>query len=73
MLRLSASGLDCWTQADGWHPIEQRHFAIGTGAFVARGAMAAGASCAAAVRIAADIDANTGGPVRIYRLTRRGA
>ena len=68
VLRLSKSGIDCWTAADGWHEVHDKQFAIGTGGKAARGALAAGATCAQAVRIAADIDANTGGPVRTYRL-----
>lgn len=69
IIRLSVKGIDCWSAADdGWIPIEQRHFAIGTGGKTARGAMAAGATCARAVRIACDIDATSGGPVRTYRL-----
>lgn len=68
ILRLSRAGISCWNITDGWHPIEQRQFAIGTGAAAARGAMAAGVSCRHAVRLACDIDANTGGPIRTYRL-----
>jgi hypothetical protein len=69
IIRLSSKGIDCWNTADGvWILIEQKQFAIGTGGKTARGAMAAGASCAKAVRIACDIDATSGGRVRTYRL-----
>jgi ATP-dependent protease HslVU (ClpYQ) peptidase subunit len=68
VLRLSADGLHTWTAADGWLPVDEPRYAIGSGGKCARGAMAAGASCREAVRIAATIDAGTGGPVRTYRL-----
>lgn len=68
VLRLTPSGIECWTAVDGWHRIDQRQFAIGTGGKAARAAMAAGATCRQAVRIVCDIDANTGGRVRSYRL-----
>ena len=68
VLRLSTGGLDCWTHIDGWVPILDKQFAIGTGGAAARGAMAAGAACPAAVRIACHIDASTRGPVRSYKL-----
>ncbi len=68
VLRLGTQGLDCWTSGDGWHKVEAKQYAIGGGGKAARGALAAGASCAKAVRIAAGIDAQTGGPVRTYRL-----
>jgi hypothetical protein len=70
ILRLSAAGISCWSSADGWHTIDQKQFAVGTGAQAARGAMAAGATCAKAVRLAADIVADTGGPVRTYKLKK---
>lgn len=71
VLRLSDKGIHVWSSVDDWMQIEQAQFAIGTGGKAARAAMAAGASCARAVRIACDIDASTGGPVRTYRLTPR--
>lgn len=66
-MRLSKDGITLWTHQDGWTAGGQR-FAIGSGGKVARGALAAGATCRQAVRIAADIDAGTGGPVRQYKL-----
>jgi hypothetical protein len=68
VLRLSAAGLHTWNSTDGWLPVDEPRYAIGTGGKCARGAMAAGATCREAVRIATSIDANTGGPVRVYRL-----
>jgi len=69
VLRLHPNGkIDNWYKADGWSKVEQKQFAIGTGGNIARGAMAAGATCARAVKISSDIDAETGGPVRTYRL-----
>lgn len=68
VIRLSAEGLHTWNSTDGWLPVGEPRYAIGSGGKCARGAMAAGASCKEAVRIAATIDANTGGPVRVYRL-----
>lgn len=67
VLRMNGSGLQTWNAADGWLSCETT-FAIGSGGKCARGAMAAGASCREAVRIASTIDAGTGGPVRSYRL-----
>jgi hypothetical protein len=66
-LRLSKAGLQTWTSPDGWTDAGKA-FAIGSGGKAARAAMAAGASCRRAVRIVCDIDAGTGGPVRLYRL-----
>ena len=68
VLRLTHTGLDMWTKVDGWQKLAQHQFAIGTGGKAARAAMAAGASAARAVRICCDIDSNTGGPARTYRL-----
>lgn len=68
ILRLSAKGLDSWCADGGWMVIEQPQFAIGSGGKAARAAMAAGASCARAVKIARDIDAMTAGPIRTYKL-----
>lgn len=68
VLKLSATGMDCWTSMDGWHSVDQPEFAIGSGGKAARAAMAAGATCKRAARIACDIDASSGGPIREYRL-----
>jgi ATP-dependent protease HslVU (ClpYQ) peptidase subunit len=43
-------------------------FAIGTGGAAARAAMMAGVDVRKAVQIACRIDAQSGGPVRVYRL-----
>ena len=66
-LRLSARGLDTWNRHEGWIPVPDR-WAIGTGGKCARAAMAAGATAQRAVKIAIEIDANTNGTVRTYRL-----
>lgn len=68
VLRLTHDGIHSWTAPDGWLPVQESKYAIGSGGKCARGAMAAGASCKEAVRIAGTIDAGTGGPVRQYRL-----
>lgn len=68
VLRLSTSGMHVWDSSNGWLQIQEPQFSIGTGGKAARAAMMAGASCHAAVGIAARIDARTGGPVRTYRL-----
>jgi ATP-dependent protease HslVU (ClpYQ) peptidase subunit len=68
ILRLSVTGIDCWTVHDGWHSVDQPQFAIGSGGKAARAAMAAGATCKRAARIACDIDASSGGPIREYKL-----
>lgn len=67
-IRLGSKGIDCWDLVNGWIHAHQYQFAIGTGGKAARAAMAAGASCAAAVKIVVSIDATSGGPVRSYRL-----
>ena len=67
-LRLAKAGLSVWTCADGWTPIRERQWAIGSGAGYAAGAMAFGATPAKAVRFAISRDAGSGGRVRTYRL-----
>lgn len=67
VLRLQRGGLAVWDGTNGWVECGST-FAIGSGGKAARGALAAGASCARAVRIARDIDAETRGQVRTYRL-----
>lgn len=69
-LVLSSKGLHTWSASDGLLPEQSKFFAIGSGAHAARGAMMAGADCVAAVRIACNIDAGSGGRVRAYRLER---
>jgi ATP-dependent protease HslVU (ClpYQ) peptidase subunit len=66
-IRLSSTGLSVWDCPNGWTDVGKQ-FAIGSGGKVARGALAAGATCRQAVRIAVDIDAGTGGRVRQYKL-----
>ena len=70
-LRLSSTGLAVWTSADGWTPIRERQWAIGSGAAYASGAMAFGATPAQAVRFAITKDVGSGGRVRTYRLDTR--
>ena len=48
--------------------IRAKFLAIGSGAAVALGAMAAGADAKQAVRIACQFDAHTKGPVKAYKL-----
>ena len=72
LLILTLTKLQVWRQTDGYVDVGAR-FAIGTGGTVARAAMMAGASCQQAVRIATQIDANSGGRVRTYRLNTTGA
>lgn len=60
--------LSTWTFHDGEILVRQPQFAIGTGGQCARAAMAAGADCIKAVRIACAIDANSGGRLRVYRM-----
>lgn len=68
ILRMSAVGLHTWDAANGWFPLSEPYAAIGTGADLAIGAMAAGAHVRDAVRIACARDAHSRGPVRTYRL-----
>lgn len=69
-LILSGSRLCAWTPIDGYVDVPKR-YAIGTGGKAARAAMLAGASCARAVAIAREVDANTSGRTRIYKLRTR--
>ena len=55
-------------EAEAWCDIEAPFRALGSGADVARGAMAMGASAEQAVKIAADLDAFTGGPIISFSL-----
>lgn len=68
ILRLSVAGLHTWDAENGWFPIAEPYAAIGSGADLAIGAMAAGAHVRDAVRIACARDAHSRGPVRTYRL-----
>jgi hypothetical protein len=68
VLRLDGQGLSTWDNSNGWTPLEERRYAIGSGGKCARGALAAGADCRSAVQIAVSIDAGTKGAVRAYRL-----
>lgn len=56
-----------WTAVDGILPAPPR-YAIGGGGDAARGAMMAGASAQRALAIAREIDANTSGRTRVYKL-----
>lgn len=67
-IRLTPAGhIDTWA-GGAWCRMEEKFFAIGTGAMAARGAMMAGASCKQAAMIATKIDAGSFGPVRTYRV-----
>lgn len=66
-LILSGSRLCAWTPIDGYVDVPRR-YAIGTGGKAARAAMLAGASCVRAVAIAREVDANTSGRTRVYKL-----
>ncbi len=50
-------------------PVKRSFHAVGTGAGPAIAAMMCGKSAAEAVQIACDVDSNSGGPVRVYKLT----
>lgn len=52
-------------------PIEDEHYAIGTGAAYALGAMAHGATVKEAIQIAATYDANTGTEVQTLMLSKK--
>lgn len=52
-------------------PIEDDHYAVGSGAAYALGAMAAGATVKKAIQIAATYDANTGTEVQTLMLGRK--
>lgn len=52
-------------------PIEDDHYAIGSGAAYALGAMAAGATVKEAIQIAAMYDANTGTEVQTLTLSKK--
>lgn len=56
-----------WTRQDGFTPVPGR-YAIGSGGQAARAALEAGASASRAVAIARNIDANTSGRTRVYKL-----
>jgi ATP-dependent protease HslVU (ClpYQ) peptidase subunit len=60
--------LTAWAPDDGFMDVGNQ-FAIGTGAAAARAAMMAGVDVKKAVSIACKIDAQSGGPVRTYRLS----
>lgn len=64
---LDADGLRTWEPLNGWIRYAKQ-FAIGSGGRDARAAMLAGAAPRRAVQIACAIDAQSGGPVRVYRL-----
>lgn len=59
--------LTTWAPDDGFMDVGSQ-FAIGTGGAAARAAMMAGVDVRKAVSIACKIDAQSGGPVRTYRL-----
>lgn len=56
-----------WSNTDG--EVEERapFFAIGTGGAAARGALLSGADAVTAARVATQVDADSGGRIRIYR------
>lgn len=56
-----------WTRQDGFTPVPGR-YAIGSGGKSARAALEAGASASKALAIARNIDANTSGRTRVYKL-----
>ena len=59
--------LTAWAPDDGFMDVGNQ-FAIGTGGAAARAAMMAGVDVRKAVAIACKIDAQSGGPVRTYRV-----
>lgn len=64
---LQGSAVRVWTPLDGFTPVPGR-WAIGSGAQAARAALEAGASASKAVAIARNIDAQTSGRTRVYRM-----
>lgn len=68
VLRLDSLGIHVWTPADDWVRMHEKRYAVGTGGMAARAAMMHGASAAEAVRTACQLDAGSGGRVRVYRL-----
>jgi len=53
------------TWQDDWDMLNADFYAIGSGAQIALGAMAQGASAALACRIACDLDTGCGGPITV--------
>ena len=71
-LELTADGRLLWWGSDMIAiPVEDEHYAIGSGAAYALGAMASGASVKKAIQIAAMYDANTGTEVQTLMLGRK--
>lgn len=68
VLILNQRGLRTWNPIDGTWVSSSPQFAIGSGAKAARAAMLAGADCKAAVKIACQVDAESGGRPRVYKL-----
>lgn len=50
---------------DGWHVVESKHYAIGSGGLLARMAMRCGKSAARAVELASEFDIYSGGGVDV--------
>lgn len=71
-LELTADGRLLWWGTEMIAiPIEDEHYAIGTGAGYALGAMAAGVGVKRAIQIAAMYDANTGTEVQTLMLSKK--
>lgn len=71
-LELTADGQMLWWGVEMIAiPIEDDHYAIGSGAAYALGAMAAGATVKEAIQIAAMYDANTGTEVQTLTLSKK--
>lgn len=71
-IELTADGQMLWWGSEMMAiPIEDDHYAIGSGAAYALGAMAQGASVKEAIQIAAMYDANTGTEVQTLTLSKR--
>lgn len=66
-LLLQGGAVRVWTPIDGFTTVPAK-WAIGTGAQAARAALEAGASASKAVAIARNIDAQTSGRTRVYRM-----
>jgi len=69
-LVLNKDGLTYWCRTLIPSPVERGFHAIGSGGNAALGAMMAGACCKEAVRIACQIDINSGGDIRVHKLKR---
>ena len=67
-LLLTTGGIFTCDETCFIEPVKRSFHAIGSGAGPAIAAMMCGKSASEAVQIACDVDGNSGGPVRVYKL-----